>query len=309
MGRNQIRHLQYALPVLIVAVAAALGMLFLLDGDQRLIGLGVIVASSLFALIFQNVLIRKSEAEHARNDADIQRFKSEAEDARQVRMAFAKAASHDMLEPLRKVEAFGERLEEKYADRLEDSGRLYVNRMRDAAERMRGLIEQLLSFARLDDHAPLIKRHGLSNLVETAKGALKAQIKSADAKITVESGPELITDERLVSLILVQLMANALKFRSPERLLHIEIHHERVECEGGIREKIMVSDNGIGFDPRYNERIFGVLDRLHSRSEFEGTGMGLAVARKAAERLGGTLTAEGESGKGARFTLILPVQQ
>ncbi len=309
MSRINIRRLQYALPAALFGLGSAAAALFMLDGLERVVFLGLILILTGYGVITIYRLqgdIERSETERAE---DVWAIERKAEDAVAVRTAFAKAASHDMLEPLRKVEAFGERLEDKYAMQLDDGGRLYIDRMRDAARRMRHLTEQLLTFARLDDQVLASEALDISVIAKAAQAEHQSGFAAAEGVLKVESAGSVISDAKMLTGIFSELIGNAIKFRSPDHPLHIEIRHERVECTGGIREKITISDDGIGFDPRFSERIFGVLDRLHSRSEFEGTGMGLAIARKMTERLGGSLTANAEPETGACFTLILPVQQ
>lgn len=219
---------------------------------------------------------------------------------------FAKAASHDMKEPLRKIESFGRRLLDRMGPLPDETEALYVGRMIDAAERMRILIEDLREYSRLDETPLSGEPVDLAAIASAVIAERAADIKSCGARIDVQDLPWVKADREQMKLLFAKLLDNALKYTRQDMPPDIAIRG-RVAPDGGV--VVEFADTGIGFEPRHAERIFQVLERLHSRGEYPGTGIGLAACRRIAQRHGGTLTARGEIEKGAVFTLILPRAQ
>ena len=222
---------------------------------------------------------------------------------------FASIASHDLQEPLRKIEAFGDRLKAKCADDLGDIGRTYVDRMQDAATRMRCLINDLLSYSRVTTNARPFVPVDLGRIAAEVMSDLQVTIEQADARIELGELPVVEADPTQMRQLLQNLLSNALKFRRPgvPPVVHIggrlRVHEDADRlplCE------VTVADNGIGFKPDHARRIFGIFQRLNGREEYPGTGIGLATCRKILERHGGAITASGQPGKGATFVFILP---
>ncbi|MBI3891070.1 MAG: response regulator, partial [Candidatus Wallbacteria bacterium] len=194
----------------------------------------------------------------------LREFSAKLERSNRDLQAFAAAASHDLQEPLRKVEAFGELLEDECGPALGQDGRQYIYHMRSAARRMQRLIEDLLSLSRLDTRAEPFSQVDLAAIAREVVSDLQARIRQLDARVEL----------------------------------------------GGSRDAcvLQVEDNGIGFDEKFLDRIFVMFQRLHSRSEYDGTGIGLAICRKIAERHGGAITARSQPGQGATFLVTLPVK-
>ena len=229
---------------------------------------------------------------------------------------FAYVASHDLQEPLRKVQAFGDRLISKYAEVLDERGLDYLSRMQDAAERMQTLIQSLLSFSRIgtdaEPHVPV----DLDAVVQEVVGDLEVRIQETGAKVEVGDLPTIEADPTQMRQIFQNLIGNALKYRregvAPVVRVSAEVVDGAAAPPNGTPARLCrfrIEDNGIGFEPQFADRIFGIFQRLHGRGEFEGTGVGLAICRKIAERHGGTISAEGRPGAGSCFTVTLPVQQ
>jgi PAS domain S-box-containing protein len=223
---------------------------------------------------------------------------------------FAYVASHDLQEPLRKVQAFGERLVTKYRDALGAEGRDYLDRMHSAAGRMQTMINDLLAYSRVATKAhPSVK----VSLTQVARGVLSdLETRIAESHGTVELGdlPTLEADPSQMRQLLQNLIANALKFRRPDVPSLVRVYGQPLAgAPGGEFVQIMVEDNGIGFDTKYLDRIFQPFQRLHGREEYEGTGIGLAICRKIAERHGGHITATSAPGQGATFIVTLPAKQ
>ncbi len=217
---------------------------------------------------------------------------------------FASIASHDLQEPLRKIRTFTDQLRVTESERLSEKGIDYLRRANAAAERMQTLIQDLLKFSRVATHGRAFVPVDLAQVTEEVLEDLEAQIQRSDAVVEVDKLPTISADPLQMRQLMQNLISNALKFHRegvpPEVAVTAEIKGDKVE--------LVVRDNGIGFDPQYSGRIFRVFERLHGRSEYPGTGIGLALCRKIAERHGGTAYADATPGVGATFTVILPLR-
>lgn len=218
---------------------------------------------------------------------------------------FAYVAAHDLQEPLRKVLAFGDRLAIKYNDALGETGADYLRRMQDASRRMQTLINDLLSFSRVSTRAQPFQDVDLAEIARDVLSDLESRIEQKEASVTIEEMARIQADPTQIRQLLQNLVGNALKFSHAERPLHIKIFAKIADGTCQIR----VEDNGIGFDTKYLDRIFKPFQRLHDRSEYEGSGMGLAICRRIVERHSGSITATSEIDKGATFIVSLPVRQ
>ena len=217
---------------------------------------------------------------------------------------FASIASHDLQEPLRKVRTFTEQLTVIETDNLSERGRDYLARANAAAERMQKLIEDLLRFSRVSTQGRPFERVDLSEVAGAVIIDLEAQIADLGASVHVGPLPTIKADPLQMHQLLLNLIANALKF-------HREGIRPEVSVEGAVERgtlRLSVSDNGIGFEPQYALRIFRVFERLHGRNEYPGTGIGLSLCRKITDRHGGTISAEGFPGAGSTFTVVLPAR-
>jgi len=221
---------------------------------------------------------------------------------------FAYVASHDLQEPLRKIQAFGDRLMTRFSEVLAQDGRDYLERMHSAASRMQTLINDLLTFARVTTKAQPFSNVDLGEITQEVLSDLETRLESSGGKVEI-TGPLPIVnaDPTQVRQVLQNLIANALKFRRPDvaPIVRISANALPVDGQGRAMVEIAVADNGIGFDEKYLDRIFNVFQRLHGRNEFEGTGIGLAVARKIIERHEGSITAKSREGEGATFLFTL----
>lgn len=219
--------------------------------------------------------------------------------------SFASVASHDLQEPLRKIQSFGERLKAVTAGTLPPDGQDYLERMESAATRMRRLIEDLLAFARVTSKAQPFVRVELSTIAREVLSDLEVSIDQAKATVSVGELPALEADPTQMRQLLQNLLSNALKFRredaAPALAIEASVDKEAGRCE------LRVRDNGIGFEEKHAEKIFNLFQRLHGRGKYEGTGLGLAICRKIAERHGGTISAQSTPGQGSAFTIHLPL--
>jgi light-regulated signal transduction histidine kinase (bacteriophytochrome) len=223
---------------------------------------------------------------------------------------FAYVASHDLQEPLRKVQTFADRLTTKYAASLEGNGLDYLERMRNAASRMQTLIQDLLSFSRVTTKAQPFVPVDLEQITRDVLSDLEVKIEETGATVDTHGLPKIDADPLQMRQLIQNLVGNALKFRQADVAPVIKLSATNGRSNGsGPIYTITVEDNGIGFDEKYLDKIFTVFQRLHGRAEYEGSGIGLAVCRKIVERHHGTLTAESKPGAGAKFIFSLPSHQ
>ncbi len=217
---------------------------------------------------------------------------------------FAYVASHDLQEPLRKILSFGERLKSHCDSVLDAAGRDSLERMQNAAGRMRHLIEDLLQYSRVTINAQPFQPVSLETVIQEVLADLEARILESKGQIEVGTLPTVTADRMQMGQLFQNLISNALKFRKREAPPQVVIKSQTLNRE---LVEIAIQDNGIGFDEKYLERIFQPFQRLHGRGEFEGTGMGLAICQKIVERHGGRITAKSSPGKGTTFMVMLPV--
>ncbi len=229
---------------------------------------------------------------------------------------FAYIASHDLQEPLRKIQSFGDLLAVSAGPALNDTGRLYLERMKDASGRMRQLIDDLLNLARVTSKAKPFVEVDLARIAREVLSDLEGRIKLTAGHVDMGELPTLECDPTQMRQLLQNLIGNALKFHRPgvppivrvrSRLLAVDDASENCSL-GEPTCEIEVRDNGIGFDEKDLDRIFTPFQRLHDRSEYEGTGMGLAICRKIVERHGGTITARSTPGQECTFIVRLPLK-
>ncbi|MBN7802910.1 CHASE3 domain-containing protein [Algoriphagus aestuariicola] len=230
---------------------------------------------------------------------------------------FAYVASHDLQEPLRKIRSFGDRLITKYHDKMDETGKDYIERMQLASGRMQNLIEDLLSFSRITRSSELPGKVDMKKLLEEISDDISDQISRENAVLEFEKMPAILGVKGQILRLFQNLISNAIKFRRSDEDPRIKISGEKLSALDLTKEfsftpryrnyvKITVSDNGIGFDDKYAEQIFNVFQRLHGKNEFEGTGIGLAICKKIVTHHGGIITAKSIEGIGSEFLVILP---
>lgn len=256
----------------------------------------------------RSVTIHTDISELRKREAELMRSNRELQD-------FAAVASHDLQEPLRKIEAFGDRLADRYAAQLDQPARDTLDRMRVAASRMRLLINDLLDYSRVTTKASPFSPCDMGKVANEVLGDLQIRVDETAARITLGELPVIDADPTQMRMVLQNLISNALKFRRKDAAPEISITGRIAERPRGATPmngpefcEIEVRDNGIGFDMKYVERIFQIFQRLHGRTEYEGTGIGLATCRKIVERHGGTVVARSEPGAGSTFVVRLPIR-
>lgn len=218
---------------------------------------------------------------------------------------FALVASHDLQEPLRKIRMFAEFLKKADGDRLSEEGQNYLCRMDNAVERMHDLIADLLDLSRINRKGQPFKQVRLSEVISIVLSDLQFALSDTQGRVEMDELCTIEADPRQMEQLFLNLIGNSLKF-------HRKDVPPVVNISTAIRDdfcEICVEDNGIGFDEQYQDRIFKVFERLHGRGKYEGTGIGLAICKKIADRHGGTIIAEGKPNEGATFRVRLPATQ
>ena len=215
---------------------------------------------------------------------------------------FAYVASHDLQEPLRMVRSYVTLLEEEYGDRLDEEGRTYMAYAVDGARRMQALVHDLLAYSRVQNRELELESVDLGEVLADVAAEVEPARLAADGEIGVGPLPTVIGDRGQLHRLFLNLVSNALKFRRPGEPPRVSVQARR----DGERWRVEVRDEGIGFDPAQAERAFGMFQRLNKRSEYEGTGIGLAICRQIALRHGGAIGVETERGKGSTFWVLLP---
>lgn len=267
----------------------------LADGRWIIIDESKLADGSVVMVLNDITELKAREAELQRSNEELQKF--------------AYVASHDLQEPLRKVQAFGDRLSSRFSQDLPEEGQLYVERMQASAKRMQVLIRDLLDFSRVATKEEPFEKVDLEAVAYDAIGDLEVAIAESGAMVSVTDMPPVWGDAGQLRQIFQNLLSNAIKFRKLDHCPTILISG-KTTADPAARvpsAEIRVTDDGIGFDEQYTDRIFEVFQRLHGRDAYEGTGVGLAICRKITERHGGTLVARSEPGKGATFIVTLPL--
>ena len=218
---------------------------------------------------------------------------------------FAHVATHDLQEPLRKIQTFCDMAMKRCAPNLDNTCQDYLDRVINSASRMRQLLRDLLLFSRVVAKPERFKRIDLGEIAREAADVLGVTVKDAGSQIEIKEMPSIEADEGQMLRLFQILIGNSMKFRSgqPLRINIYAKHDAQGMCE------IYVKDNGIGFDPQYAELVFKPFQKLHGRGEYDGTGIGLTICRKIVERHGGSIKAESEPGKGSTFIIRLPVKE
>jgi PAS domain S-box-containing protein len=222
--------------------------------------------------------------------------------------SFAFVASHDLQEPLRKIQTFADLLTCRCGDSIVEEGRDYLNRMRETAGRMKQILQSLLAYSRLISKAQPFGPVQLQQIVQEVLADLEIQIRDSEATVEVGNLPVIEADTGQIRQLFQNLIGNALKFRKNGEEPRVRIY-ARNEISPRREYEIYIEDNGIGFDEKYMDRIFKPFQRLHGRAEYDGIGMGLAICARVAERHGGSIRARSAPGKGSTFVVTLPVRQ
>ena len=319
------------IPEVVAQAHAAFGSAELFDSHSNLASFVKIIAylvPFIGLLVAYVATLDQQSAARARLETEVdERRRAQAQLAEHVeRLAasnreledFAYIASHDLNEPLRKVMAFGDRLRARSADKLDPRSQDYLQRMQAATVRMQTLIRDLLVLSRVTTRGNPFETCDVSAMLDDVVSDLQIRVEDTDGQVISEAIPPLAADPLQIRQLLQNLVGNALKFHREgvPPIVRVSGREITVPPDGMAPARdadrwllLEVADNGIGFETRYLDRIFQPFQRLHGRGTFEGTGIGLAIVRKIAERHGGAITAESEPGSGSRFRILLPMEQ
>ena len=234
-------------------------------------------------------------------DAELQRAKEQAERASNELESFSYSVAHDLRAPLRGIDGFSQALLEDYGPTLDERARKYLDRVRDSAQRMAILIDDLLALSKVNRSELNVRTVDLSALAQTAVAALQRLEPAREVEIAIEPGLSVQADPRMLSIALDNLFGNAWKFTA-------KCTQPKIELFATVRDgrrTYAIRDNGAGFDMQYQNKLFGVFQRLHTEAEFPGTGIGLATVARIIHRHDGQVAAEGVPGQGATFYFTL----
>jgi light-regulated signal transduction histidine kinase (bacteriophytochrome) len=254
------------------------------------------------AVLLQNHLMLEEARRYAEDlEEKVQERTAALQRSNEDLRRFAYVASHDLQEPLRTVSMYLQLIEQRYPDKLDDDGREFIAFAVDGAAHMKDLIDALLMYSRVESRPRNFALIDTQAILDEVRRLMEVSIKESEAVLTNDPLPKIIADEQLMIQLFQNLISNAIKYRSERKPeIHIGVNHEDSQWVFCVR------DNGIGIEPQYLERIFVIFQRLHDRSAYPGTGIGLAVAKRTVELHGGHIWAESEVGKGTTFYFTIP---
>lgn len=251
------------------------------------------------------------------NALELEQKNAELEHMNKELQSFAYISSHDLQEPLRKIQTFASQIIDKEFENLSDSGKDKFQRMQKAAQRMQTLINDLLSYSRTNIQERKFEKTNLSKIIDEVKEDLKEELEQKNGVIESNEVDDVSIIPFQFRQLLYNLISNSLKFSKPNVPAVIKIKseigkaskfHEKALAKEKIYCHINILDNGIGFEPQYSKKIFDVFQRLHGRDQYNGTGIGLAIVKKIVENHNGFITAKGEQNEGASFDIYIPLE-
>ncbi len=269
------------------------------------------------SVIITDLTSQKATQEELKNNyQQLESINKALESSNQDLLQFASVASHDLQEPLRKIQIFSSLLLEKDPEFNQQSQK-YLDKIIESSGRMKTLIIDILNYSKLSTNQIKFERTDLNNIVKELKEDFELMIKDKNAKIHSEQLPVLEVNKGQIRQVFQNILSNALKFSKENTTPEISISCKRIkdkyfespEDTNGNYVLLQIADNGIGFNQKYLGNIFALFERLHSKDKFEGTGIGLAIAKKIVEKHKGIITASSVEGKGSEFSIILPLKQ
>ena len=287
----------------------------LFDHKNRCIGLISVLHQSKIENIgyvksFVHIASRRIELELQRqiNEKILEDKNRELQYNNRELQSFNYIASHDLQEPLRKIQLFTGRILENDEDSLSDLSVKYFNTIRNAADRMQNLIQALLSYSTSDARGMEFKRTNLNNILEDIKTDLEDKTQISNATIISDDLPQLVVIPSQFHQLLQNLISNAIKYQNPD-IINISAEQLSEDEDGSHKMwKICIRDNGIGFEKQYKDKIFELFQRLHGKNEYEGTGIGLAICKKIIQNHKGYIKVDSEVGKGSNFCIFVPTK-
>lgn len=275
--------------------------------SSELVEIATEVSAQLAIAIKQSQLRQQLQDYAAKLEQRVSERTTQLQEVNQALEAFNYSVSHDLRAPLRTMQGFAQALLEDYSDQLDSFGQSYLKYIAEGALQMDTLITDLLNYSRLGRVQIQIQPVDLNNVVREALKQLEAQIKEHQAQIKIDhSLPQVMAHRSTLVQVLTNLLSNAIKFVKPNDIAVVQIYFEEYIQEGTSWIKLWIADNGIGIAPEHQERIFRVFERLHGIETYPGTGIGLAIVRKALEKMGGLCGVESQLDAGSRFWIALP---
>lgn len=259
-----------------------------------------------FVMVLVAFLTERIEKVRSLNqlNEELQMEREKLKAANQELETFAYSVSHDLKVPLRAIDGFSRILGEDYHDELDDEGKRLIDIIRQNTKRMNQLIDDILHLSRAGRQDMVLAKIDLESLIQNAFNELKQSNKDRDIQLEIEPLPPVYGDRALLQQVISNLLANSFKFTAPRETALIE-----VGFQVGKKEYIFhIKDNGVGFNMKYSDKLFGLFQRLHGQDEFDGTGVGLSIVQRIIRRHGGDIWAEGKVDNGATFYFSLPVQ-
>jgi signal transduction histidine kinase len=281
----------------------------LLAQEQRLVAINKSLEMEIKERKFSEEKVKQLNRQLLENIASLEQANKDLD-------RFAFMASHDLQEPLRKIRMFSDRLALKYNEIMDQDGRTNIERIHKAAERMQNLITDILTFSQISVDAPSFVNCDMNSLLEEVLMDLDEELKAKNGQVLIDKLPVLSVNPSLIKPLFHNLIGNALKYSKKDTSPIVKITSETTaqlngKANEGISPKfcrIFIQDNGIGFDQKYAEEIFGMFKRLHHNSEFQGTGIGLALCKKIVEQHKGYISALSKINEGSTFIISLPLQ-
>lgn len=274
----------------------------------------LMICSIIVLIVSYNIIYRELKISNVLR-ADLEDKNESLEKMNTELESFTYISSHDLQEPLRKIQTFLSRIRDQENDSLSDTGRNYMQRAQESANRMQNLIRDLLAYSRLSVEIFPVENANLSMLVDEIRNDFEEEIHRKNVIIEVVGDPNVKVIVSQFRQLAINLISNSIKFSAAEKTPHITITNESIKGSAvnvaeispdQLYSKITFSDNGIGFEPQYSDRIFKVFQRLHIDQQFAGTGIGLAIVKKIIDNHNGFITGDGEVGNGAVFTIYIP---
>lgn len=220
---------------------------------------------------------------------------------------FAYVASHDLKEPLRKILAFSKRLNEKYADLIEERGQFYLERISNASVRMQTLIDDLLRYSKVSRNEVDFDMVDMVEVLDMVEDRVERLLYESNGNLIIENAIPVRGNKTLLTSLFQNLIHNGIKFAKPGLAPVVVVDSKVIIKKGEDYAEYRVSDNGIGVDAQFQKRIFQIFERLHGKESYEGTGIGLAICKRIVEKHGGTIKLESESEEGSTFIINLPI--